>query len=182
METEDKIFGLIAHAEDAQKALRDFQVAAREAVKTLPEAARAAIRDAAREFIVQGAETASRGLLDASSEAKTAATSLRRTGILQGVFVLAMGMVVAVGTVAVVWWSTSSLRDEAAELRSTIATLKRDVAEEQRTFQELSGKTWRLELATWKEERGIILPKGVKVDRTAPLTDKSGRIAIILKP
>lgn len=177
METEDKIYGLIAHAEDAQRALRDFQVAAQEAVKTLPEAAKGAIRDAAREFIVQGAETASKGLLDASNEAKTAATSLRRTGILQGVFVLALGVVVAGGVSAYIRYDVGSLRDKADALRAEISTMEKTAAE-------LAGKTWRLELVTWKDERGIILPRGVTAEAlsTAPMTDGSGRIVVIIKP
>jgi hypothetical protein len=61
METEDKIYGLIAQAEDIQAHAVALQRAAQEAVKTLPDASRGAVREAAREFIVQGAETASRG-------------------------------------------------------------------------------------------------------------------------
>lgn len=34
MNPEDKIYGLIAHAEDAQKALRGFQATAQEAIKS----------------------------------------------------------------------------------------------------------------------------------------------------
>lgn len=109
-----------------------------------------------------------------------AGQKIRSTWLLGALFVLAVGVVVAVVAVAGVWWSTSSLRDEAADLRSTIATLKRDVAEEQKTFQELSGKTWRLELVKWDDERGIILPKGVKFVRSGPLKD--GREAIVIKP
>lgn len=81
---------------------------------------------------------------------------------------------------AFIGWSTSSLRDEAAELRSTIAALKRNVAEEQKTLQKLVGKTWRLELVKWDDERGIILPKGVKFVRSGQIKD--GREAIVIKP
>lgn len=147
---EEKLFELMAQAEDLQKHAAKLQNEAREAFSALPLAV------------------------------DKAGQKIRSTWLLGALFVLAVGVVVAVVAVAGVWWSTSSLRDEAADLRSTIATLKRDVAEEQKTFQELSGKTWRLELVKWDDERGIILPKGVKFVRSGPLKD--GREAIVIKP
>ena len=51
MQDQDKIFGLIAQAEDIQKHAVALQRAAQEAIKTLPDASRTAIRDAAKEFI-----------------------------------------------------------------------------------------------------------------------------------
>lgn len=174
METEDKIYGLIAHAEDAQNALRSFQATAQEAVKTLPEAARGAVRDAAREFIVQGAETASRGLLDASSEAKAAASSLRRTGLLQGVFLLAVALVVIGAAYAASVLLVKSRVDELAELKAAIRA-------EEATLAELRSKTWGLELVNYGDgTRGILLPKGIKIDRTGAVQD--GRAAVVIKP
>lgn len=93
---------------------------------------------------------------------------------------LGVGAIVCGASAAFIGWSTSSLRDEAAELRSTIAALKRNVAEEQKTLQKLVGKTWRLELVKWDDERGIILPKGVKFVRSGQIKD--GREAIVIKP
>ena len=94
MQDQDKIFGLIAQAEDIQKHALALQRSAQDAVKTLPDASRGAVRDAAREFITEAAEKASRGLLDASNEAKATSAALRRTGLLQGVFILAVALVV----------------------------------------------------------------------------------------
>lgn len=174
METEDKIYGLIAHAEDAQNSLRAFQAAAQEAVKTLPDAARGAVRDAAREFIVQGAETASRGLLDASSEAKAAASSLRRVGLLQGAFLLAVALVIIGAVYVAGQWIFNSRVAELAELKAAIRT-------EEATLAELWSKTWGLELVKYGDgTRGVILPKGVKVDHTG--TTQDGRSAIVIKP
>ena len=51
MQDQDKIFGLIAQAEDIQKHALALQRSAQDAVKTLPDASRAAVRDAAKEFI-----------------------------------------------------------------------------------------------------------------------------------
>jgi len=174
METEDKIYGLIAHAEDAQNSLRAFQAAAQDAIKTLPEASRGAVRDAAREFIVQGAETASRGLLDASSEAKAAASALRRTGFMQGVFLLAVALVV-IGALYVVGGMLFDSRvAELAELKATIRA-------EEATLAELRSKTWELELVNYGDgTRGIILPRGTQVDRTGAVKD--GRFAVVIRP
>ena len=147
---EEKLFELMAQAEDLQNHAAKLQKEAQEVFSALPLAV----------------EQSGRKILS--------------TGLLGALFVLAVGVVGAAVAVAGVWWSTSSLRDEAAELRSSIATLKRVVAEEQKTFQELSGKTWRLELVKWDDERGIILPKGVKFVRSGPLKD--GREAIVIKP
>ena len=74
------------------------------------------------------------------------------------------------------------IRHDVGSLRAEADALRAEIAEMEQTASELAGKTWRLELATWADGRGIILPKGVTVERTAPLTDKSGRIAVILKP
>lgn len=109
-----------------------------------------------------------------------AGQKIRSTGLQMALIMLGVGVIVCGASVVFIGWSTSSLRDEAAELRSTIAALKRDVAEEQKTLQELVGKTWRLELVKWDDERGIILPKGVKIVRSGPIKD--GREAIVIKP
>ena len=94
------------------------------------------------------------------------------------------GVCLAVSLIAavVLYLWHSGMQEDRAALAAELETLRAEISTMEKTAAELAGKTWRLELATWKEERGIILPKGVKVDRTAPLTDKSGRIAIILKP
>lgn len=171
MKTEDQLYGLMAQAEDIQKHAVAFQRAAQDAVKTLPDAAKGAVRDAAREFIVQGAETASRGLLDASSEAKAAASSLRRTGLMQCVFLLAVALVVISATYAAGALLAKNRVDELAELKAAIRA-------EEAILAELRSKTWELKLVEWDDERGIILPKGVKVMRSGQMKD--GREAIVI--
>ncbi len=151
MNTEEKIYSLMAQAEDMQ---------------------------AHAEKLQNGAEKTFAGLPLAVEQA---GQKIRSTTLLGALFVLAVGVVVSSVAVAGVWWGTSSLRDEAAELRSTIGTLKQYVAVEQRTLQELEGKTWRLELVQYREGgRGIILPKGLKFERAATL--ENGKTALIIKP
>lgn len=174
MNAEDKIFGLIAQAEDIQQHAVALQRATQEAVKTLPEAARGAVRDAARDFIVQGAETASKGLLDASSEAKASASALRRTGLMQGFFLLAAGVVIIGALYVVGKMFFDSRVTELAELKAAIRA-------EESTLAELRSKTWGLELVNYGDgTRGILLPRGVKVDRSGAMKD--GREAIVIKP
>lgn len=181
MQDDDKLYGLIAQAEDIQKHAVTLERAAQEAIKGLPEGYREAVKGAARDILTEAAEKASTALLEACNEAKVSSADLRRTGLMQSVFLLAVGMVVSGVAIAGIWWGTSRLRDEAAELRNTIATLKQYAAEEQRTLQELSGKTWRLELVQYREGgKGIILPKGLTFERAATL--ENGKTALIIKP
>ena len=77
MQEQDKIFGLIAQAEDIQKHAVTIQGAVQDALKTLPGTARDAIREAAREILIQEAQKASEGLLDASRGAIVAAEEIR---------------------------------------------------------------------------------------------------------
>lgn len=109
---------------------------------------------------------------DAGREVRAQAT---RWMLIGAAVVLALGVVVGAGVSAYIRHDVGSLLAEADALRG-------EIAEMEQTAAELEGKTWRLKLAQWEDERGIILPQGVTVDRTAPLTDKSGRIAVILKP
>ena len=151
MNTEEKIYSLMAQAEDMQAHAEKLQNRADKTFAGLPLAV------------------------------EQAGQKIRSTGLLGALFVLAVGVVVAAVAVAGVWWGTSSLRDEAAELRSTIATLRQYAAEERRTLQELEGKTWGLELVQYKEgNRGIVLPRGLKFERAAAI--ENGKTALIIKP
>lgn len=174
MREEDKIFGLIAQAEDIQKHAVALQRSAQDAIKTLPEASRAAIRDAAREFITEGAERASKGLLDASSEAKATATALRRTGLMQGVFLVAVAVVIAGG-------AYFAMRFIGARELAQLQELKEQIKAERVILSELQSKTWGLELVNYSDGgRGIILPRGTTFSRAAKI--ENGRTAIIINP
>jgi hypothetical protein len=174
MQDEDKIFGLIAQAEDIQKHAIALQRVAQDAIKTLPDASRGAVRDAAREFIIEAAENASRGLLDASNEARATSVALRRTGLLQGVFLLAVALVVVGAVYAAGGWLVRSRVDGLAELKAQVTA-------ERATLDELRSKTWGLELVSYGDgTRGIVLPKGVKIDRTGAVSD--GRAAVVIRP
>ena len=71
-------------------------------------------------------------------------------------------------------------RSGCVRLQAKADTLRAEITEMEQTAAGLTGKTWGLTLMQWDNERGIILPRGVKVDRTGPLKD--GREAIVIKP
>lgn len=157
MENDDKIFGLIAQAEDIQKHAVALQRAAQDAIKTLPEASRNAVRDAAREFIAEGAEKASRGLLDASNEAKTAAATLRQTGQRTRLFQVLLLLAVALVIMGAAYGAGSLLiKNRVAELDE----LKALVIAEQAKLAELQSKTWGLELVIVEGQRWIRFKTG----------------------
>lgn len=174
MQNDDKIYGLIAQAEDIQKHAVALQRSAHDAIKTLPDVSRAAVRDAAREFITEGAEKASKGLLDASNKAKATATALRRTGLMQGVFLVAVAVVIAGG-------SYFAMRFIGAREIAQLQELKEQVRAERVILSEMQSQTWELELTIFRGgERGIILPRGTVYDRTFKGDD--GRNVILIKP
>jgi len=173
MQDDDKLYGLIAQAEDIQKHAVALQRATQEAVKGLPEGYREAVRGAAREILTEAAENASMALLSACNEAKASSAALRRTGLMQGVFLLAVALVLAGAIFAGMNWLILGRIDELAELKTTITA-------EQSKLAELQSKTWGLELVNYGDgTRGIILPKGIKVERTGAVPD--GRTGIVIR-
>lgn len=162
---EEKIFELMAAAEDLQTHAAKLQVSAEEVFSAIPKAVEQAEKKVRLAVEQVGQEVESR---------------LRSVWLHGAVYLLAVGAVVCGVSVAFISWQTSSLREEAAELRSTLTALKTAVADEQNTLQDLSGKTWRLELVKWEDStRGIILPKGLSFVRTGKMRD--GREAIVLQ-
>ena len=137
MENEDKIFGLIVQAEDIQRHAVVLQRVAQDAFKTLPDASRSAVSDAAREIIVQGTEKASRGLLDASREAKAAATELRN---IQGrawfVYLFGLCLVAVIIVFGLYFGLGWMIQLRAAELRE----LKAETQEMQATVDKLNNQ------------------------------------------
>ena len=171
---DDKIFCLMAQAEDIQAHAVKLQAATEDALTRLPEAARRTFEAVARETFAETAQKASEGLLEASSEAKASASALRRTGLMQGVFLLAAGVVIIGALYFVAKMLFDSRITELAELKAAIRA-------EEGTLAELRSKTWGLELVNYGDgTRGILLPRGVKVDRSGAMKD--GREAIVIKP
>lgn len=144
MTDEDRIYGLIAQAENIQAHAIGLQKEASEAFSELPRSV------------------------------ERAASKIRSTALLGALYVIASGVVVSVVAVAGLWWGTQHLRGRLVDLQREVATLEA-------TAEQLTSKTWRLELVNYGDgTRGILLPKGVKVDRTGNVPD--GRAAVVIKP
>lgn len=89
------------------------------------------------------------------------------------VILLCVGILVLYGVREAAEWTVTELRREAEEYRAEVAELKKIAAK-------LEDKTWRLELINYDTgQRGILLPKGVRVDYTAK---EKNRTVIMLKP
>jgi len=179
-QTENDLFTLMAHAEDLQRVTKihsdDVSRAAKHleqnAAKTITAAIQAGI-DQTLADTKKELQEATTGLVGASSEAKATAAYLRRTGVFQAVFLLGAGLVLAAGFYGFTVYLGGSKLDELNELRAAIRT-------EEATLADLQSKTWGLELVNYKDgTKGIILPKGAKVDRTGAIPD--GREAIVIK-
>ncbi len=176
MQSEDKIFGLIAQAEDIQAHAVKLQQVAQEAIKTLPEATRGAVRDAAREIIVEGTEKASRGLLDASSRAIAASEQLRGASAAALIKHVTVLFLVALVISAAIYFGLGFLvKKRAAELEALTVQVEAHRA----ALDELQSKTWGLELGADATQRWIVLPKGASVTN-ANASMQDGRKAIII--
>lgn len=180
MTTDEQLYTLMAHAEDlqrvSQKVLEDTNAAAKrletESAGAILSAIRAGIDKTLQETKI-GLEGAATGLKGASEEAKDAGEYLRRTGVFLGVFLLAVAIVIAGGVFGVMHLVGKSRMSELAELKAAVRA-------EQATLNELQSKTWGLELVNYGDgTRGIILPKGAKLDRTGAVPD--GRTGIVYR-
>lgn len=174
MKDEDKIYGFVAQAEEIQGHAVKLQRTAEAVLQSLPGVVRDAIEEVVREEITESTRKAAERLLEASKDAKSASGALRRTGLLQGIFLLSVAVIlVCVGSLALKYMTKMHM-DELTDIRQQIAT-------EQDTLTEIQAKTWSLELFTYKDgTRGIILPKGIKFERSGTIPD--GRTAVVIKP
>lgn len=125
---EDKIFELMAQAEDLQKHAVNLQNEAKETLSTLP----LAVKEAGQE--------------------------IRSTGLQIALMTLSIGVIVCVGAVATLMWSTDRLREERDSLKAAIQA-------EEATLFELKAETWGLRLEENDKGRFIVLPKGTRIDK-----------------
>lgn len=144
MNMEEKIYSLMVQAEDLQEHAVKLQNGAEKTFAELPLAV------------------------------EQAGKKIRSTGLLGGVFVLAVALV----AIGVVYFAGSLLYKSRLE---ELADLKMQLAQARGTLGELQSKTWSLELIRYSDgSRGIILPKGVQANNPVRLDD--GRIAVVIKP
>ncbi|WP_218064793.1 hypothetical protein [Desulfolutivibrio sulfoxidireducens] len=94
-------------------------------------------------------------------------------GLTVGFFLLAAGVVL----IGALYFVAKMLFDSRV---TELAELKAAIRAKEATLAELRSKTWGLELVNYGDgTRGILLPRGVKLDRTGSVKD--GREAIVIK-
>lgn len=168
---EQAAFTALAVMEEAAKVTKEIQRSAEDALQRLPEAARSSIEGVAREILVEAVQEASRGLLEASGGARAASAALIRSGAINAIYLL--GVALALGVIVFVG-SDLFISHQLKE----IATLRQQVANEESTLETLKSKSWDLKLQTYSDGRGIVLPKGVKIEKSGQIND--GRWVILL--
>lgn len=206
-EQEDLIIAMIAQAEESQalasklldqaQALQNqadrTQKAAQEILISVPAEIRRGASAGSREILLESTKVAVVGLKsstdvvvdkltataaslqEAAAEGRASAKAIRRTGLLLGVFLLSTAVIIIGLTQSV--FAPALVRSYADDL----AGVKAELATERAALAKLRSETWRLELVEYQDgTRGILLPKGVKVDRTGPLKD--GRVGIVITP
>lgn len=195
-EQEDLIIVMIAQAEEAQglamklldqaQALQGQAEGTQRVTEQILLGVSAEIRKGARvgtreilqeatEIAVDGLKASTVSLQEAAAEGRASAKAIRSTGLVLGAALLAMAVVIIGLTYFVI--APALVRSYADDL----AGVKAELAEENAALAKLRSETWRLELVEYQDgSRGILLPKGVKVDRTGPLKD--GRVGIVITP
>ena len=173
MTDEDKLFALIAQAEEIQTAARNFETAAETALSGLQGVFRDTVKGEVRTIVTDATKGASEGLQDASRMVQASAKLLRRT------WTIGLGslVIVALALMLAFVGSNALPKSRGADLDE----LKAQVAQKRSTLDELQSKTWGLELVKYNDgSRGIILPKGVQIDRTGDMKD--GRTVVVIRP
>lgn len=134
MNDEEKLYTLMAQAEDLQTHAAKLQNKAQETFSALPLAV------------------------------EQAGQKIRSVGLQLAFILLAFSCVTGGIVFAVLQWSTASLREERDALRTDIANLKATIQAEEATLAEMKSKTWGLRLLEDKNGRFIVLPKDTRMD------------------
>lgn len=125
---EDKIYGLIAAAEEMLKVCKETEGMAKDAILQLPDAARRAVFNSVTELLPQEAKKASEGILRASNQVSMAAREVQDT--LRKRWLIAVGVLVLapILTTAALYFGSghviSSRLAEAERLSNQVAKLK----------------------------------------------------------
>jgi len=177
--SKEELFILMSHAQDLQKQADTQLAAVGETLKGIEEGTGEAVAALIREDIKSSLAEANTALTEAaksvrqaSQHARTTSDLLRRTGLFQGLFLVAVAIILMAVIYCVINFVAKGYVEE-------LAALKAKTEKEQATLNELSSKTWGLELRTYSVgTRGIILPKDTIFDRTVT---QNGRIAVIIR-
>lgn len=147
---EDKLFELMAQAEDLQKHAAKLQNEAQKVFSALPLAV------------------------------EQAGQKIRSMGLQMAFILLAFSCVTGGIVFAVLQWYTASLLKDCDALRTEILNLKATIQVEEATLAEMKSKTWGLRLLEDKNGRFIVLPKDTRIDTEKKWTlDKDTAIRLV---
>lgn len=187
-----KVYGLMAQAEDIQKAavelLRDShkaQLTLENVSKNALGTIRAGVREEVGEILKQELKGASEGLLGLSEGVREAVSSqvslahsteqtIRGATWRFALVLCIIGGIVAGG----LWMFQDFVLNKAKKERDLLLS---EIASLTEQADKLKTKTWGVEFVEWSDgERGIILPKGVTFVRQVKVND--GRNAAVIAP
>lgn len=179
--TDERLFILMAHAEDLQRVADKSLAGVKCVTEHIEESVLKAVTATIEEKITQtmrstqsGLQEANTALLSASAEARATSGFLKSTGwkliCLLGGAILVFSMVF--------WFALLGLhKSRQAEL----ADLRAAIAAERGTLAKLQSETWQLELVTYHDgKRGILLPKGTTIERMGTVPN-DGREGIVIR-
>lgn len=169
MNSDKQIYTLIAQAEDIQRHAVMLQRTAQEAVKGLSDSAQEAVKEALKEHLIQGVETASKELHAATGDAKDAIMFLRRRGLFLAFLLVALALVVGGASYLISEWM----------IECQLNDLKVQIAKEEATLAKMKSKTWGLSLYEDSNGRFIVLPDGTSFDKNEWIARKSNAIRLI---
>lgn len=186
-----EIFALMAHAEDLQKIAEQNQKdlassinSNKAIVESLPKTAHKTITNVLSLEVNKAMENAKEELKKATtafqrasyeaSKATLEVKNARKTSvILHSFYLLGVAIILAFFFSIVLQFIYTDRLTELVDLQGKIK-------KEQATLDKLNNETWNLELVDYDGgERGIILPKGIKIERSGNIAD--GREAIVIR-
>lgn len=147
---EQTAFTTLAVMEEAAKVTKEIQRSAEDALQRLPEAARRTFETVARETFAETAQKASEGLLEVSSTANEAAKRLSAVWLQQGVFLVAIAIVLMAGF----YFGSKFLL---AGTMNDLATAREEVAELQKTVDKLSSKGGKAQISSCGDGRRLCI-------------------------
>ena len=179
--TDERLFILMAHAEDLQGVADKSLAAVKRATEHLEESALKVITATIEEKMTQtirgtqnGLQGVNTALLETSAEVRATSCFLKSTGwkliCLLGGAIIVFSMVF--------WFALLGLhKSRQAEL----ADLRAAIAAERGTLAKLQSETWQLELVTYRDgRRGILLPKGTTIEWSGTVPN-DGREGIVIR-
>ena len=180
MDTKDKIFGLITHAEDLQtQADKTYneslatQKRIQNLVDFLPDNIEKHIKKSSKDLLSHF-QAASEELSEATSYAAVTSRKLKLTGIylISGIVLVTLFVLLFIPFILKFFYHS--------EL-SKLESIKHQISEEQKTFQYLKSHNIEFEVFVFKDgKRGILLPAGINYIQSFPYDD--GREALLLTP